>query len=72
MNKDFDNMVNKIIKAIKEIYPENSKEDIHKKCILYMIMKMCENEEIFNNNLYLLDKEAENGASANYQKKFKL
>lgn len=72
MNNDFNNMVNKIIKAIEEIYPENSKEDIHKKCILYMIMKMCENEEIFNNNLYLLDKEAENGASANYQKKFKL
>ena len=72
MNNDFDAMVEKVIKAINEIEPGNSKEDIHKKCITYMIIKMCENEDIFNQNLYLLDKEAENGASANYQKKFKL
>lgn len=72
MNKDFDNMVNKVIKAINEIAPENSKEDIHKKCILYVLFKLCENEEIFNENLYLLDKSSQNGLNANYQKKFKL
>ena len=68
---DFDNMVNKIIKVINEIEPANSKEDIHKKCITYMIIKMCETEDIFNNNLLLLDKESTNGLTANYQKKFR-
>ena len=72
MSKEFDDMVTKVIKAIKEIEPDLPKEDIHKKCITYMIIKMCENEDIFNQNLYLLDKEAQNGANANYQKKFKL
>lgn len=68
---DFDNMVNKIIKVINEIEPTNSKEDIHKKCITYMIIKMCETEEIFKNNLLLLDRESENGMNSNYQKKFR-
>ena len=71
MNNEFDIMVEKVIKAINEIEPGNSKEDIHKKCITYMIIKMCENEEIFNNNLLILDKYARNGNEANYQKKIK-
>lgn len=62
MNKDFDKMVNKVIKAIKEIEPGNRMEDIHKKCILYAIIKMCESEELFTENLLILDKYASNGA----------
>lgn len=69
--KDFDNMVEKVIKAIELIEPDTPKEDIHKKCIEYMIIKMCENEDIFNNNLLLLDRESENGMNSNYQKKFR-
>lgn len=71
MSNDFNNMVEKVIKAINEIEPDTPKKDLHKKCITYMIIKMCENEEIFNNNLLLLDKESTNGLNANYQKKFK-
>lgn len=71
MSKEFDNMVEKVIKAIELIEPDNSAEDIHKKCIAYMIIKMCESEDIFNDNLLLLDKESSNGLNANYQKKFR-
>lgn len=72
MNNDFDNMVEKIIKAIKEIDPSSSQEEIHKRCILYVIMKMCESEEILKNNVLILDRESQNGLKANYQKKFKI
>ena len=71
MNNDFDNMVEKIIKAIKEIDPSSSQEEIHKSCILYVLIKLCESEEILKNNMLILDKESENGLNANYQKKFK-
>lgn len=61
MSKEFDNMVDKVIKAIKEIEPDIPKEEIHKKCIIYVLYKMCESEEIFTENLYILDTYAENG-----------
>lgn len=68
---DFDKMVNKVIKAIKEIEVDTKLEDVHKKCIIYFILKACENEEIFSDNLLILDKQASNGIEANYQKKFR-
>ena len=42
MNNDFDAMVEKVIKAIREIYPENKQQYITKECILYILNKMCE------------------------------
>lgn len=68
---DFDKMVSKVIKAIKEIEVDTKLEDVHKKCIIYFILKACENEEIFSDNLLILDKQASNGIEANYQKKFR-
>lgn len=69
-NNDFENMVEKIVKAIKKIEPSSTREEIHKTCILYVIMKMCESEEILKNNLLILDRESQNGLKANYQKKY--
>ena len=71
MNNDFDKMVSKVIKAINEIEPDTKLEDVHKKCIIYFILKACENEEIFSDNLLILDKQAINGMNSNYQKKFR-
>ena len=39
-------MVEKIIKAIKEIKPSSTQEELFKGCIFYVIIKMCESEEI--------------------------
>ena len=69
MSKEFNNMVDRAIKAIKDITPMNQREDIYKMTLIYAICKLCETEEIFNDNLRLLDRQAENGSEANYQKK---
>ena len=69
MESEFDMIVDKVIIAIQEINPSSKKEDIHKQCLIYFIMKACENEEIFLDNLCILDKYSQNGVVANYQKK---
>ena len=71
MNDDFDNIVTKIFKAINRVEPANKEEAFYKEKILYVLCKLCETEEILNNNLLILDKESTNGLTANYQKKFK-
>lgn len=51
----------KIIKAIDSLSIETDREQLIKIAVEYMIIKMCESEEIFNNNLEILNKYAENG-----------
>ena len=68
---DFKNTVDKIFKAINEIETANKEETLHKEKILYVLLKLCETEEILNENILILDKESTNGLTANYQKKFK-
>ena len=58
---DFEKATAKILKAIKEIKTETKNEELSKIAIQYMIVKMCENEKIFNDNLRILDLYAENG-----------
>lgn len=58
---DFEKATTKILKAIKEIKTESKSEELSKLAIQYMILKMCENEKIFNDNLRILDLYAENG-----------
>ena len=58
---DFEKATTKILKAIKEIKTETKNEELSKIAIQYMIVKMCENERLFNDNLRILDLYAENG-----------
>ena len=67
----FNNIVDEIVKAINGIETINENEKLYKEKILYVLIKLCETEDIFNNNLLILDKESTNGLTANYQKKFK-
>lgn len=52
---------NKIIKAIDDLKLATNREEVIKIAVEYMVIKMCENEEIFNDNLEMLDKYASNG-----------
>ena len=58
---DFEKATTKILKAIKEIKTETKNEELSKIAIQYMILKMCESEKTFNNNLEILNKYADNG-----------
>ena len=58
---DFEKATAKILKAIKEIKTESKNEELSKLAIQYMVLKMCESEKTFNDNLRILDLYAENG-----------
>lgn len=58
----------KIIKAVDELKLATDREEVIKITIEYMLIKMCESEEIFNDNLGILDREASNGLAK--RKKF--
>ena len=58
---DFEKATTKILKAIKEIKTETKNEEFSKLAIQYMIVKMCESEKTFNDNLRILDLYSENG-----------
>ena len=58
---DFEKATTKILKAINEIKTESKNEELSKLAIQYMILKMCESEKIFNDNLRILDLYADNG-----------
>ena len=58
---DFEKATTKILKAIKEIKTETKNEELSKIAIQYMVLKMCESEKTFNDNLRILDLYAENG-----------
>ena len=60
---------NKIIKTIDNLELEDEKENIIKICVEYMLVKMCENEQIFNENLLILDRYASNGKSKRPRRK---
>lgn len=51
----------KIIKAIDELQLTTDREKVIKLAVQYMVYKMCESEEIFNDNLRILDLYASNG-----------
>ena len=58
---DFEKATAKILKAIKEIKTETKNEELSRIAIQYMVLKMCESEKTFNDNLRILDLYAENG-----------
>ena len=58
---DFEKATAKILKAIKEIKTESKNEELSKLAIQYMVLKMCESEKTFNDNLRILDTYAANG-----------
>lgn len=58
---DFEKITTKILKAIKEIKTETKNEELSKIAIQYMVLKMCESEKTFNDNLRILDLYADNG-----------
>ena len=58
---DFEKATTKILKAINEIKTESKNEELSKLAIQQMILKMCESEKIFNDNLRILDLYADNG-----------
>jgi len=58
---DFEKMTTKILKAIKEIKTETKNEELSKIAIQYMVLKMCESEKTFNDNLRILNLYADNG-----------
>ena len=51
----------KIIKAIDELQLTTDRENVIKLAVQYMVYKMCKSEEIFNDNLRILDLYANNG-----------
>lgn len=51
----------KIIKAIDELKVTTDREEVIKIAVEYMLYKMCETEEIFNDNLKILDEFSNNG-----------
>jgi len=51
----------KIIKAINDLEITTDREKVIKLTVQYMVYKMCESEEIFNDNLRILDLYANNG-----------
>lgn len=51
----------KIIKAIDSLDIKTDREQVIKIAVEYMVSKMCESEEIFNDNLEILDTYAANG-----------
>ena len=57
MNKEqeWDIAITKIIKAISDLKMANDREEVIKIAVQYMVYKMCQTEEIFNDNLRLLD-----------------
>lgn len=61
MSKEFDEMVEKVINAIDQIAVNTTIEQREKIMIEYFMRKMCESEEIFNDNLKILDKHSQNG-----------
>lgn len=70
MKNNFDEMITKVLEAIDSI-ETTSKLEAHELASLeYIIAKFCENEEIFKENLKILDKHSNNGSEAHYQKKF--
>lgn len=66
MNEDkFKKASLKIIKAISEVKTEDIDEMVVKGAILNAVCKMTENEQILNDDLYILDMYAENGMKLN-------
>lgn len=66
MNEDkFKKASLKIIKAISEVETEDIDEMVVKGAILNVVCKMTENEQILNDDLYILDMYAENGMKLN-------
>ncbi len=51
----------KIIKAIYDLKVATDREEVIKIAVEYMLIKMCESEEIFNDNLEILDRKSQNG-----------
>ena len=67
MNTDWDTAVIKILNAISNLQMASKEEEMVKMSIQYMIFKMCESEEIFNNNIEILDQYAVNGFEENHK-----
>lgn len=61
--QEWDIAITKIIKAISDLKMANNNEEKIKMSIQYVILKMTETEEIFDNNLRILDRYSENGFS---------
>lgn len=53
--EEWDIAITKIIKAISDLQMANDREEVIKIAVQYMVYKMCQTEEIFNDNLRLLD-----------------
>ena len=51
----------KIIKAVDSLGIETDREKMIKIAVEYVLIKMCESEEIFNNDIEILDEYAING-----------
>lgn len=51
----------KIIKAVDSLDISSDREQTIKIIVEYVLIKMCESEEIFNNNIEILDQYAING-----------
>lgn len=58
---EWETTTNKIIKAIDDLKLTTDREEVIKIAVEYMVIKMCESEEIFNDNLEMLDRYASNG-----------
>lgn len=63
------NTTSKIIKTIDSLEVDNEKENFIKVSIEYLLIKMCESEEIFNDNLLILDRYASNGIAKKTERK---
>ena len=63
------NTTSKIIKTIDSLEVNNEKENFIKISIEYMLIKMCESEEIFKDNLIILDRYASNGSIRKSERK---
>lgn len=55
MINNFDEVSTDIINAISNIHYENKEKEIVKLKIMYVLCKMFENEQVFNNDIQILD-----------------
>lgn len=55
MNNDFNEVSNDIINAISNLHYEDKEKEIIKLKIAYVICKMVENEQVFNDDIQILD-----------------
>lgn len=58
MSNDFDEVSTDIINAISNIHYEDKEKEIVKLKIAYVICKMVENEQVFNDDVQALDNNA--------------